>query len=184
MLVSLMQKHWKTVLIYIIITIIQSWIISTYYAQKYTRGAAKLSSSGSVQQTPPEPPAPPAPPGLSEMDLRIQALGTSDDIKRYIGSSTQVIDAQGQLVIPGFIESHVHATGAARGEVTQPFIQLNSIGEIKDWVRASAREVGPGGWVQLPRVDVTRIREGRLPNQADLNEAAPNTPTKPLGISK
>jgi len=53
----LMQKHWKTVLIYIIITIIQSWIISTYYAQKYTRGAAKLSSSGSVQQTPPEPPA-------------------------------------------------------------------------------------------------------------------------------
>jgi predicted amidohydrolase YtcJ len=70
----------------------------------------------------------------------------------------------------------VHATGAARGEVPQPFIQLHSIQEIKDWVRAKASDAGPGGWVRLPRIDVTRIREGRLPNKADLDEAAPNIP--------
>ena len=79
-------------------------------------------------------------------------------------------------MVPGFIESHVHATGAARGEVSQVFIQLHSIQEIKDWVRARAREAGPGGWVRLPRVDVTRIREGRLPNKGDLDEAAPANP--------
>lgn len=108
---------------------------------------------------------------------RFTAVGTSADIRKLAGPRTRVIDAGGRTVVPGFIESHVHATGAARGEVAQPFIQLNSIDEIKDWVRARARDAGPGGWVQLPRVDVTRIREGRLPNQADLNEAAPNTPT-------
>jgi predicted amidohydrolase YtcJ len=108
---------------------------------------------------------------------RFTAVGTNADIRRLAGPQTRVVDAGGRTVVPGFIESHVHATGAARGEVTQTFVQLNSIGEIKDWVRARAREAGPGGWVQLPRVDVTRIREGRLPTQADLNEAAPNTPT-------
>jgi predicted amidohydrolase YtcJ len=92
------------------------------------------------------------------------------------GPQTRVIDAGGRTVVPGFIESHVHATGAARGEVSQVFIQLHSIQEIKDWVRARASEAGPGGWVRLPRVDVTRIREGRLPNKADLDEAAPNNP--------
>ena len=108
---------------------------------------------------------------------RFSAVGTSAEIRRLAGPQTRVIDAQGRTVVPGFIESHVHATGAARDEVVQPFVQLHSIAEVKDWVRARVRDVGPGGWVQLPRVDVTRIREGRLPNQADLNEAAPNTPT-------
>ena len=106
----------------------------------------------------------------------IAAVGTTAAIRKMAGPDTRVIDAGGRTVVPGFIESHVHATGAARGEVSQPFIQLNSIQEIKDWVRARAREAGAGGWVRLPRVDVTRIKEGRLPNKPDLDEAAPNNP--------
>src|SRR5262245_50107678 len=104
------------------------------------------------------------------------AVGTTAAIRAMAGPATRVIDAGGRTVVPGFIESHVHATGVARDEVSQPFIQLNSIQEIRDWVRARARDAGPGGWVQLPRIDVTRIREGRLPNKADLDEAAPNNP--------
>src|SRR5262245_63735863 len=105
------------------------------------------------------------------------AVGTTAAIRAMAGPNTRVIDAGGRTLVPGFIESHVHATGVARGEVSQPFIQLHSIQEIKDWVRARAREAGPGGWVQLPRIDVTRIREGRMPSKADLDEAAPNNPT-------
>lgn len=105
------------------------------------------------------------------------AVGTTAAIRKMAGPETRVIDAGGRTVVPGFIESHVHATGAARGEVSQAFVQLHSIQEIMDWVRARAREVGPGGWVRLPRVDVTRIREGRLPNKRDLDEAAPASPT-------
>jgi predicted amidohydrolase YtcJ len=104
------------------------------------------------------------------------AVGTTAAIRKMAGPQTRVIDAGGRTVVPGFIESHVHATGAARGEVSQTFVQLHSIQEIKDWVRARAKDAGPGGWVQLPRVDVTRIREGRLPNKGDLDDAAPANP--------
>jgi predicted amidohydrolase YtcJ len=105
------------------------------------------------------------------------AVGTTAAIRKMAGRETRVIDAGGRTVVPGFIESHVHATGVARGEVSQAFVQLHSIQEIIYWVRARAKEVGPGGWVQLPRVDVTRIREGRLPTKSDLDEAAPANPT-------
>ena len=104
------------------------------------------------------------------------AVGTSAEIRKMAGPRTRIIDAGGRTVVPGLIESHVHATGAARGELAQPFVQLHSIQEIKDWVRRRAQAAGPGGWVQLPRVDVTRIREGRLPVKADLDEAAPANP--------
>ena len=107
----------------------------------------------------------------------IAAVGTTADIRKLAGPSTRVIDAGGRTVVPGFNETHVHATGASRGEVSQPFVQLHSIAEIKDWVRARAKIEGPGGWVRLPRVDVTRIREGRLPTKDDLDEAAPTNPT-------
>ena len=104
------------------------------------------------------------------------AVGANEEVKKLIGARTRVIDAQGKTVVPGLIETHVHATGVARGEVTQPFVQLHSIGEIQDWVRARAKEAPAGSWIQLPRVDVTRIREGRIPTRADLDAAAPNHP--------
>ena len=109
-------------------------------------------------------------------DGKFVAVGSDADIRKRVGPATQTIDARGQSVIPGLIESHVHATGASRGEANQPFRQLHSIGEIQDWVRQKARSVPPGNWIQLPRVDVTRIRERRIPNRADLDAAAPEHP--------
>lgn len=104
------------------------------------------------------------------------AVGSDAEVRGHIGKGTRVIDAKGRMVIPGLIETHVHATGAARGEVNQPFVQLHSIGEIQDWVRRKAAETPVGGWLRLPRVDVTRIKERRIPTRADLDAAAPDHP--------
>ena len=104
------------------------------------------------------------------------AVGTDADVRPRIGTGTRVIDAHGQTVVPGLIESHVHATGAARGEALQPFVQLHSIAEIQEWVRQKVRDSAPQSWIQLPRVDATRIRERRIPTSAELTAAAPDNP--------
>ncbi|MBM3854457.1 MAG: amidohydrolase, partial [Verrucomicrobia bacterium] len=104
------------------------------------------------------------------------AVGSDAEVRRRIGPQTRTLDARGRSVIPGLIESHVHATGAARGEASLPFRQLHSIGEIQEWVRQRAKTLPTGNWIQLPRVDVTRIRERRIPNRADLDAAAPDHP--------
>src|SRR3954470_9024813 len=59
------------------------------------------------------------------------ATGSNAGIKKWVGPATPTIDARHQSVVPGLLESHVHATGAAKGELTQPFRQLASIGEIQ-----------------------------------------------------
>ena len=48
------------------------------------------------------------------------------------------IDGRGRTVIPGFIDTHVHALGVAEAEATQPFVNLRSIGELQAWIRREA----------------------------------------------
>src|SRR6266568_7785253 len=39
---------------------------------------------------------------------RIPDVGTIEEVEKYRGSATEMIDAQGRLVVPGFIDGHVH----------------------------------------------------------------------------
>jgi len=50
-------------------------------------------------------------------------------VRALVASTTRVIDGGGRTVIPGLIDSHVHALGVAAAEATQPFQNLRSIGE-------------------------------------------------------
>src|SRR5919107_1685843 len=57
---------------------------------------------------------------------RIQALGTAEEIKKMIGPNTQVIDLQGQLAIPGFIESHAHFAGIGGAQMQLNLMNVDS----------------------------------------------------------
>ena len=106
------------------------------------------------------------------------AVGGNDEVQQYVGNETRVVDARGNTVIPGLIESHNHATSVVSRELAagRPFEQLTSIGEIQDWLRTQVEQTPEGEWIRLPRVDVTRIQEGRIPTSEELDEAAPNHP--------
>jgi len=75
---------------------------------------------------------------------RFVAVGSTDEVRARIGGATRVIDGGGRTVIPGLIDSHVHALGVAAAEASQPFQNLRSIGELQDWIRATARRVSRG----------------------------------------
>jgi predicted amidohydrolase YtcJ len=42
---------------------------------------------------------------------RFIAVGTSADVKDLIGASTEIFDAKGMTIVPGFIDCHNHAAG-------------------------------------------------------------------------
>ncbi len=110
---------------------------------------------------------------IAVRDGRIVLVGTNGAVRARQGSATRVIDAGGRTVMPGLIDSHVHALMASRVEATRPFHTLSSVGEIQAWIRAEARRAPAPSWIWTPRVFPTRVREGRFPTREELDAAAP-----------
>lgn len=109
-------------------------------------------------------------------DGRIVFVGPTSEARAMAGSSTGVVDADGRTVIPGIVDSHVHALMAATAEVVNPFRNLGSVAEIQDWVRDHAASTTEGTWLWTPRVFPTRVIERRFPTRAELDEVAPHHP--------
>ena len=105
---------------------------------------------------------------------RFLAVGTSAAIRAHVGPDTRVIDARGRTVIPGLIDTHVHALDVAAAEAAQPFRNLRSIEEIQAWIRTEAARTPRGTWIWTPRVFPTRLAERRFPTRAELDAAAPD----------
>ena len=85
---------------------------------------------------------------LAVRDGKITALGTTGQIRKMAGSKTQVIDLGGRTVIPGLIDSHLHAIRAASFFATETnWNGVRSLAEALDRIRASAKEKKPGEWI-------------------------------------
>ena len=107
---------------------------------------------------------------------KIVRVGRNDEIQRLAGARTRIIDARRRTVIPGLIDTHVHATMVAAAEAVQPFRNLESIAAVQDWARTAAQRTPEGKWLWSPRVFPTRVKERRLPTRAELDSAAPRHP--------
>jgi predicted amidohydrolase YtcJ len=111
---------------------------------------------------------------LAVRDGRFVAVGSNDDVRRYIGSATRVIDGRGRTVVPGIIDTHVHALDVAAAEAAQRFANLPSIAALQAWIREAGRS--GDGWIWTPRVYPTRLRDGRFPTREELDAAASDRP--------
>jgi predicted amidohydrolase YtcJ len=112
---------------------------------------------------------------LAVRDGRFVAVGSNEDVRPHMGSGTRVIDGRGRTVVPGLIDTHVHALDVAEAETAQPFQNLQSIDALQAWIR-SARAVQGDAWIWTPRVYPTRLREHRFPTRRELDAAAPDRP--------
>jgi predicted amidohydrolase YtcJ len=113
---------------------------------------------------------------LAVRDGRFVAVGSEAEVRALVGKGTRVVDAGGRTVIPGLIDSHVHALGVAQAEAREPFQNLSSVAEIQDWVRTRAARAREGEWLFTPRLFPTRVRERRFPTREELDAAAPRHP--------
>jgi predicted amidohydrolase YtcJ len=108
----------------------------------------------------------------------IAAVGRSSEIRALAGPATRVIDLQGRTVIPGLIDSHLHAIRAALSFSTEVnWIGVRSLEEAYGRIRAASRTMKPGAWLIVAGGwNVQQFEENRRPTQAELVAAAPNNP--------
>ena len=127
-------------------------------------------------------------PGLPEAQAlavkegRILAVGSDAEIQGHVGRGTQVIDLQGQLAIPGLIDSHLHFMGVGYAQLQLDLMDVADWDEVIRMVADAVAQAEPGaliqgrGWHQekWDRVPVPNV-EG-FPIHTSLSAVSPDNP--------
>jgi predicted amidohydrolase YtcJ len=109
-------------------------------------------------------------------------VGTSEEMSKHRGEHTEIIDLQGQMVIPGFIEGHGHYTSFGGSLLILDFRYAKSFAEIVSMVADAAADTAVGEWIvgRGWHQDKWETRESvlveGLPVHDSLSEATPDHP--------
>lgn len=104
------------------------------------------------------------------------AVGSEDQIAPFRGPSTRVIDAGGRLVLPGFVDCHVHFLSGSTSLTQVPLAGAKSVAEVQQRVKKYAAEHPGAGWILGRGWDYSIFGPEALPNKKDLDAILPNRP--------
>lgn len=103
-------------------------------------------------------------------------VGTNAEALKHKGNNTTVIDLNGKTLMPGLMDSHTHASGAAMFEFDHDIPNMQSIADVLDYVKSRVKVLDDGEWIFISQVFITRLKERRYPTRAELDAAAPKNP--------
>ncbi|MCC6262669.1 MAG: amidohydrolase [Bryobacterales bacterium] len=107
---------------------------------------------------------------------QILDVGSNDRILALAGEGTTRYDAGGKMVLPGLMDSHVHAVSSAMFEFDHEVPEMQTIADVLAYVKSRAAALGPDKWVNVSQVFITRLKEQRYPTRAELDDVAPANP--------
>ncbi|MDX1396048.1 MAG: amidohydrolase [Gemmatimonadota bacterium] len=84
---------------------------------------------------------------LAARDGRIVAVGSDADVAGFIGEDARVIDLEGRLAIPGFIEGHAHFMGIGNARMILDLTTAETWDDIVAQVADAAVRAEPGAWI-------------------------------------
>jgi predicted amidohydrolase YtcJ len=125
----------------------------------------------------------PSPTAFAIADGKFIAVGSDAEMMAppLRGANTRIIDAQGRTIIPGLNDSHLHATRGGRFynlELRWDPPGVDSLERGLQMIREQAARTPQGQWVRVVGGwSPYQFKERRMPTIAELNEAAPSTPT-------
>ena len=106
---------------------------------------------------------------------RITAVGSTAEIRRLVSSGTRIVDAQAGMVVPGFIDSHVHFLA---GGLNLASVQLRDARTPTDFIariKAFVATVPSGTWITGGDWDHQNWG-GELPQRSWIDSVTPNNP--------
>lgn len=106
---------------------------------------------------------------------RITLVGTSAAVKKIASSSTRVIDAKGMMVVPGFIDSHVHFISGGFGLSSVQLRDAKTPAEFIGRIKAYAATLPAGAWITEGNWDHEQWG-GELPRRDWIDSVTPNNP--------
>jgi hypothetical protein len=104
---------------------------------------------------------------------KIAAVGSNEAVlARYAAGDTAMLDLEGRAVVPGLVDSHVHALSAGLSEFREPLPPLDSFAAVQAYIRQQAKKTPKGEWIVVPRTFPTRLAEMQMPTRELLDVAS------------
>jgi predicted amidohydrolase YtcJ len=111
---------------------------------------------------------------------RIAAVGSNAELQTMSGPHTRVIDARGQLVLPGFNDAHVHFLSGGFQLASVDLRDANTPAEFAERIRRFAIKTRKGSWITGGDWDherwPTSAGKAPLPTREMIDGFTPDTP--------
>jgi predicted amidohydrolase YtcJ len=107
---------------------------------------------------------------------RIVAIGAADEVMKWKGPQTEIVDLNGNFVMPGFNDAHLHLAEAGFQKLS---VNLNGVKSLDEFRRTIAERVAtaaPGEWLTGGGWDETFWPVKTPPNRWDLDEVSAGHP--------
>lgn len=113
-------------------------------------------------------------------------VGPAGDAQRWVGPKTRVRRLNGQLVLPGLFDSHIHPIAAVKEDVCNLDSRTKTLAELSDFVKDCVRKykLPPGAWLNVHQWNYT---DGNEPDAthptllATLDKASTTVPIQLMG---
>jgi predicted amidohydrolase YtcJ len=96
---------------------------------------------------------------------RIVAVGSNDEIRKWVGPATEVIDLGGKLVLPGFNDAHVHFFSGGENLASVQLRDAKSEDEFRKRMAEFAARQPAGRWITGGGWDHENWTPARLPTR-------------------
>ena len=112
---------------------------------------------------------------------RILAVGAKASIEAFRDKNTQIIDAHGKLVLPGFADAHIHLLEGSRTLTQVDLNGTTSIAEVQKRVKEFAAAHPQAKWILGRGWSYDIFGEAALPDKKFLDEVVPDRPVYLVG---
>jgi predicted amidohydrolase YtcJ len=113
---------------------------------------------------------------LACLGNRIVGVGSNQEIRKWIGPNTRVIDLQGKRAVHGFNDAHVHFFSGGAGISSVQLRDARTPEEFRNRIRDYAAKLPKGRWILNGNWDHENWSPARLPTRQMIDDVTPDNP--------
>jgi predicted amidohydrolase YtcJ len=106
----------------------------------------------------------------------IVAVGSQSDCRSALGSTPELVDLKGSVMLPGFIDTHLHPPLMILFEMNTDLSKVTSLEELKSIIANKAQGEAGNDWIMGLQFDEHLLDPPRVPNRHDLDAACCDRP--------
>jgi len=117
-------------------------------------------------------------PACAVRENRIFGVGEPEFLKTFLGKDFQEVDMKGGVLVPGFVDCHLHFILACYFKMNLDLMGMGvaSIDELLSLLKKKVSLSAPGKWIMGLRMNENDYKEKRFPLLQELDQVAPDNP--------